>query len=1126
MLDLSLQPQEHDTSPPQVNPPRRLSAQLPWSVDLRLLVAVLGALLYHGVLSINGSYRNTYDAYVHIFFADHWRRGWFDHWDPRWYTGFTLTSYPPLSQQSVAALSFLTGDLRLSFAIVQTCAIVIMTIGMYRFAQLWVSKEAAGWAAIWLVFSTAMAETIHVFGQLPTTYSLAMLLNALPFTYRWIVRGKPSDLAKCWALVAATTGAHHVTTLFGSVFITAPVLVLALVERFRTEQADEPGAHPRFVTRANWWALVMRRLRRVLGPVIRCGVFGVGTIALLLIVVLPYWIWSRSDPITQVSIPHASRDNFLVNLNAGLVFWLIPYGMLLFAMPYAIYKGFTTKAWPLASSIALLAFLGTGGTTPFPKLLLGGAFDILTLDRFTLWASILMLPLVGEYVVSLLHGNLARWLQDQFGVLVQRGMVAFTILGLLLCSIFVANLTQFRRFQPAPIDVQPIVNFLQKDEHWRWRYMTLGFGDQMAWLSAQTTAAQIDGNYHSARRLPEMTTTPVERLEGAKFSGVPGLGSLQQFLNVPDKYNLKYIFSNDQFYDPLLFFYGWHRIQLLENGIAVWEREDIPILPAVLPRKEIPLYQRLMFGILPPTALVLSLLAVSASYWRIPFLLLGEALGMRPHFERIYDRLSRPFRLFWQLLDRRMLAAAHLPSNGHSRAPRWQLWVHLYVRRFRRWSKPPSPSARQVRTTLLLTLILVVLAVGGWRITTYFRDPLYLITTYYDDIDFRRFEAVYGQLNPDTRPSFDQYMLNLSLQGGLVASYSKLDNLTTTVLQADDEQMQVQVAARYITAFSYYTNTQTLILTNHPVEGWRIEPTAADIRVPPDEFLRHPRIEWLSLGRRANSTVTDFADILDRPELQILSARMILREGGRYSLVGELINTDVDPADVTVGGYIYDDKDQLLTWYNAGAAMMHKLFPLEITPFRIDFEGVAGLALAEANLPASTSTSPVHHPPLEFVPGAVWDYALPARAHIGRFEVFARAMVTQRDLARDVGVQQVRVVEGDSGYLLNGSLFNAGVTEAVIPHLLVTLYDAAGQVQWVDHFFLPQSLRPQRALDFSVNLTGRQSITPLDVAGDSYANALVAMPGLAGPRADWIPLPSRAGFAYLRVSVHYFTGGN
>ncbi|MCX6043772.1 MAG: hypothetical protein NT075_01570 [Chloroflexi bacterium] len=1114
-MNVTPQTTDHDSRPALMPPGNPTLLKPAWDIDLRLLVAVVMAFVYHGALSVFGTYRNTYDAYVHIFFADHWTRGWFDHWDPRWYTGFTLTSYPPLSQQSVAAVSFLTGDLRLAFALVQTTAMVVMTIGMYRFAQLWVSKEAAGWAAIWLVFSSAMAETIHVFGQLPTTYSLALLLNALPFAYWWIVRGKFSDLAKAWALVAATTGAHHVTTLFGSVFITAPVLVLALVERFRTMQPGEPLQHPRYITRQNSRALIMRRLRRVLGPVIRCGVFGVGTIMLLIIVVLPYWAWSRGDPITQVTIPHASRDNFLVNLNAGLVFWLIPYGVLLFAFPYVFYKGLSTKAWPLACSIGLLALLGTGGTTPIPKLLLGGAFYILTLDRFTLWASILMLPLAGEFFVSLRKGNLACWLQEQFGVLMQRAMLIFLVLGLLVASVFTVNLTQFRRFQPPPIDMQPIVNFLQKDQHSRWRYMTLGFGDQMAWLSALTTATQVDGNYHSARRLPEMTTTPVERLEGAKFSGIPGIGSLQQFLNVPDKYNLKYIFSNDQFYDPLLFFYGWHRLQLLENGIAVWEREDTPVLPDVLPRREIPLYQRIMFGTLPPLALLLSILAVTAAYWQIPLLLLGEAIGMRPYLERFYRRLSDPFHKFWQMVDKRMLAASHLTGARQERPLRWQLYLRLFVRRVRRRMRAPTPTARHVRVALIGFILLLSLILIGWRVAAFFANPIYLITSYYDNLDFRRFEKAYQQLDPATRPDFEQYLLNLSLRGGLVASYSKLDSLKTTILQADDTQMQVSVAARYITALSYYTDTQVLNLTRNPQEGWKIEPEPADLRVPPGQFIRHPSVTWLAQGRaQTTSNVADFVQALDRPELQILSARLVSRPNGHFSVVGELMNIDVDPADVTVSAYIYDNQEQLLTGYNAGAGMMHKLLPLEITPFRVDFEGVAGLALKGGK------------EPVVFAPGSSWDYTLPMDKKLGRYAVFAKAVVTQRDLDRDVGAQALTVKETDAGLNLQGVLVNAGLKEAVIPHLLVTLYDEQGRVLWVDHFFISNALRPQRTMNFSVMLTPRNTIGFVDLKGDNESNALVNTPGLTGPRQDFLALPVSSGYRYLRVSVHYFTGAS
>lgn len=1099
---------ETQSQPPETGQEAQLARAL-------LIVALLGALVYHGGLSLYGTYQNTYDAYVHIFFADHWTHSWFDHWDTRWYTGFPLTSYPPLSQQSVAFLSFFIGDLRHSFAVVQTAAMLTMTVGMYRFARLWVSDEAAGWAAIWLVFSSAMAETIHVFGQLPTTFSLGLLLNALPYTYRWIDEGRPGHLARSWALTAATTGAHHVTTLFGSVFITAPVILLALVQHFRTALPDEPGEHPPFVTKANWRGLVMRRLRRILPATLRAGLFGGGTGVLLVLVVLPYWLWSASDPITQVSIPHASRDNFLVNTAAGLVFWLIPYGMLLFTFPYVFFKGAVTKAWPLTASIALLALLGTGGTTPIPKLLLRGAFDILTLDRFTLWASILMLPLAGEFVVSLRRRTVAAWTRAQFGDLTWRGVQLFFAVGLLAASIFTVSLTQFRRFQPEPIEIQPILNFLEKDQHWRWRYLTLGFGDQMAWLSANTRAAQVDGNYHSARRLPELTTTPVERLEGAKFRGIPGIGSLQQFLNVPDKFDLKYVFSNDQFYDPLLYFYGWHRVQYLENGIAVWEREDIPVLPEVLPRREIPLYQRLMFGILPPAALLAALLAVSAGWWTIPLRLLAEMLGL----QRLAARLPRmgwpaPLTRLWDGLDRRLRSASALPANGDDAAPPWQLWLrYAWLRSSQRFA-PANAQARHLRTVVLALGALALLVWGALWWQNRQTGPERIVQGWYDDLDFRRFGEAYQRLNPKTRPDFEQFMLELSVQSGLVASYAKLENLETTVLRAEADRMQIQADARYITALSYYTDTVTFTLSRLPDAGWVIEPRPVDIRVPPEQFQRQTAVEYLSAGRRrVSNAVTDFADVLDRPELDILSAELLLTKDGRFVLVGELMNTDVDPADVTVTGLIYDGDGEMLTWYNAGAGMIHKILPLEITPFRIDFEGVAGLALEEA---AAS---------LSFTPGAYWDFLLPPDVALGNFTVFAKAVVTGRDLGRSLGVQHLRVVETADGLALEGELINSGLDEAVIPHLLVTLYDEAGRVRWVDHHFLREGVRSQRALPFRLPVTPSAESRSLGLPGNVYSNILAEESDRRDLHADAIPLPPGHGYAHLRVSVHYYAGG-
>jgi hypothetical protein len=83
--------------------------------------------------------------------------------------------------------------------------------------------------------------------------------------------------------------------------------------------------------------------------------------------------------------------------------------------------------------------------------------------------------------------------------------------------------------------------------------------------------------------------------------------SLQQFLTVPEKYNLKYVLSNDKFYDPILYFCGWHRLTLLENGIMVWEKLNIPPLSKILPAEDVPVYQSGIIPLLTVVAFVLNI---------------------------------------------------------------------------------------------------------------------------------------------------------------------------------------------------------------------------------------------------------------------------------------------------------------------------------------------------------------------------------------------------------------------------------------------------------------------------------------------------------------------------------------
>jgi hypothetical protein len=55
-----------------------------------------------------------------------------------------------------------------------------------------------------------------------------------------------------------------------------------------------------------------------------------------------------------------------------------------------------------------------------------------------------------------------------------------------------------------------------------------------------------------------------------KIQNLEDLKELFQFLTVPEKIQFKICFSNDKFYDPILYFCGWHRLSQLENGI-MWK---------------------------------------------------------------------------------------------------------------------------------------------------------------------------------------------------------------------------------------------------------------------------------------------------------------------------------------------------------------------------------------------------------------------------------------------------------------------------------------------------------------------------------------------------------------------------
>ena len=559
-----------------------------------LITAVLLGIVFHGS-ALFFTLENTYDALTHLFFAEHYTNNWFEPWNFKWYTGFTVMSYPPLVHQCMAILS-LIGGLKFGLFTVALISMLLFITGVYRYSLLITgNRNVSGYATLLAVFSSSFVETLHIFGQMPSIIGIAVLMHALPEMYLWLKTGLYRYLFTSLSLIAVATVSHHVTPIFGMIFFIFPIIGMAILDICK----DQVGSYKE-VSFKLFFEIFIKQFKRNI-------TFGLLSLLIIFGCILPYWINSKNNPITQIPIPHGSRDNFIEITSSGFVFFLIPWGVLLFLLPYFFYRFFSKRYLFFGLSFAMLLILGTGETTPIPKILLGeNAFNILTLDRFTLWGSIMILPLFGEFTYRFVEGDLRKLIQQKFGKVYYR-MLGFFLVGLFLfMTIFTMSLGYFRPSQPKKIKMLPIINFLNQDQHDQWRYLTLGFGDQMSLLSAQTKAMTVDGNYHSARRLPELTTRPIERLENSKFKGVAGIGSLQQFLTTPEKYNLKYIFSNDKFYDPILYFCGWQRLPQLENGIMIWEKLNVPPLSSILSKEEVSTWQKILWGIVPFIVLIVA----------------------------------------------------------------------------------------------------------------------------------------------------------------------------------------------------------------------------------------------------------------------------------------------------------------------------------------------------------------------------------------------------------------------------------------------------------------------------------------------------------------------------------------
>lgn len=494
--------------------------------------AVLFSFLLHGALILAGRYRMSYDAYVHMFFADHYRMEWWSLWDPRWYTGFFVTSYPPLVHQLIAALSQLVG-LDTAFALILWITVTLLPLAVYAFARIFVGEVSAGYASLGAAFLPAAFLTAHIFGQLPFLFGTVLALFGAASLARYLREGGPLNFALTIAIITTTMAAHH------AVLILQPFLIFAVVMKLLPGHDDKVSKKPE-----------LQQLT------LRIFLFGFLALLCSLIVIFPFWEWGRTQTI-QTPIDHASRHNFFQDPLAPLLFFLPMYGPLMLVIPFVFALARKKGLVGLSISFFFLFLLGLGGTTPLPRLFFGKGWEWLTFDRFAFWASLLLLPFFGMATILV---------RRRFTRLRTRNIfIAMAVSCLIVILVHV-----ILPLQPGAVDMPEVVSFLKQDDRSTWRYLTFGFGDQLALLSTLTTATTIDGSYHTARTLPELRTSGIAQIDTA-FWFPNGLNALDPILQRSGEHGVRWGFVNIPQYIPVLERNGWIKITTLEGGVQVWE---------------------------------------------------------------------------------------------------------------------------------------------------------------------------------------------------------------------------------------------------------------------------------------------------------------------------------------------------------------------------------------------------------------------------------------------------------------------------------------------------------------------------------------------------------------------------
>ena len=439
----------------------------------------------------------------------------------------------------------------------------------------------------------------------------------------------------------------------------------------------------------------------------------------------------------------------------------------------------------------------------------------------------------------------------------------------------------------------------------------------------------------------------------------------------------------------------------------VWEKLNVPPLSSLLPKEDVATWIKIIWGIIPFLTLL------------IAFILKTQSL-----FDNNFSVKTKP----------------------------------VYLKFKNDYTKFSTPVLKVFHVWALLLIIAITYACYLFYIKNDTqRSPENVVKAYYDALDFKEFNRVYSYIDPESKVTRSQYLLEIAVTDGLLSSYAKLDAISAGITKQTDSVATLKVETKWITPLEKLSKTtfKTAVKRNGK---WFLKPERRSIDLPPDQLYSKNTTGYFNQGRRRITTEQTYhEDVLKQPVLEIVFAKLI-KFNKRYAIIGEVQNIDNVPADVVLKGTLYNDTNKELATYNAKHILKHKLMPKEISAFRINFEGIAW-SKTKDSIPKTFN-------PDEFTP-------IELNEQPTKFNLQAAGNTTNSDLFKDIVLSHIEIKPN----AVSGILFNSGIQEITVPQLIITFYNENKEMIWVDNLFLEEGIRQERKLRFKYNIPLNPKIT-------------------------------------------------